>query len=57
LKKQQKIAQTTSPLTLRKETLRRLASTELNEVIGGVRIWKPVGFADDTTPIYDWVEV
>ena len=57
MKKQKKIAQTTSPLTLRKETLRRLASAELNEVIGGVRIWKPVGFADDTTPIYDWVEV
>lgn len=57
MKKQQKIAQTTSPLMLRKETLRRLDRSELNEVIGGVRIWKPVGFADDTTPIYEWVDV
>jgi len=44
-----------SPLTLRKETLRRLADSVLL-VAAGARGRIPVGFADDTTPIYSDVE-
>jgi hypothetical protein len=40
-------------LTLQTETLRRLDDSQLHRVAGGARIWKPLGFADDTTPIYD----
>ena len=47
---------TTSPFSLRKETLRRLVDSELQRVAGGARAYKPVGFADDTTPIYSEVE-
>ena len=50
MKKQKK---SSSSLTLRKETLRRLGSSELQGVAGGVRIHIPLGYADDTTPIYD----
>lgn len=41
-------------LILRKESIRQLASSGLKAVAGGVRIWKPVGLADDTTPLYAW---
>lgn len=51
-KKQMKTTPKTS-LRLRTETLRRLDDSKLQGVAGGVRIWKPVGFADDTTPIYE----
>jgi len=37
---------------LRKETLRLLGPSELQGVAGQVRIRIPVGYADDTTPIY-----
>jgi hypothetical protein len=43
-------------LALRKETLRHLDSSDLQKAAGAVRIWKPVGFADDTTPVYGWSE-
>jgi hypothetical protein len=51
-KKQLKTKQKPSPLAFRKETLRRLAEPELQGVAGGARLWRPGGFADDTTPIY-----
>jgi hypothetical protein len=41
-------------LTLQKETLRPLENSDLPAVAGGVRIWKPVGRADNTDPIYSW---
>jgi hypothetical protein len=40
-------------LTLHKETLRRLGSSELQGVAGMGRIRIPVGYAADTTPVYD----
>lgn len=43
-------------LGLKAETLRRLDGSQLSGAIGGVRIWKPVGFADDTTPVYGWAD-
>ena len=46
--------QKAKPLALRKETLRQLDAAKLQNVAAGVRIWKPVGFADDTSPIYGW---
>jgi hypothetical protein len=46
----------TTSLTFRKETLHRLDSSQLQEAAGGVRIWKPTGYAEDTTPIYYWVD-
>jgi len=52
-KKQQKA----SPLALHKETLRRLEDSELRGAVGEARGWKPVGFDDDTTPIYSYEEV
>jgi hypothetical protein len=57
MKKQQTSKPTPAPLTLRRETLRQLAGAELAGAVGGVRIWKPVGFADDTTPIYEEVDI
>jgi hypothetical protein len=41
----------TSPLSLRKETLRRLQDSELRGVAGVARVRIPIGFAEDTTPI------
>ncbi|HKH47375.1 MAG TPA: hypothetical protein VKM72_22185 [Thermoanaerobaculia bacterium] len=49
--------QKTDPLALRKETLRSLGDSELRGVDGAARMWKPVGFDDDTTPIYAYEEV
>ncbi len=43
-------------LVLRRETLRRLEASDLERVAGGLRIHIPVGFADDTTPLYRWVD-
>ena len=40
-------------LRLRRETLYRLDDRHLQDVDGGGRLRVPVGFADDTTPIYD----
>jgi hypothetical protein len=57
MKKQQTLNQKRAPLALRKETLRRLDSSELQKAAGAVRIWRPLGFADDTTPIYGWSEI
>jgi len=56
-KKQPKTRQKASPLALRRETLRSLGDSELQGVAGGARIYKPVGFDDDTTPIYSYEEV
>jgi hypothetical protein len=43
-------------LILRKETLRHLDGSELKEAAGGGRLRVPVGFADDTSPVYAWVD-
>ena len=48
--------QKTSALMLRKETLRQLEASQLQGAVGAVRMWRPVGFAEDSTPIYDWVD-
>jgi len=53
-KKQLKAKQ--SALALRRETLRLLSSSELKGVAGRARVRVPVGYADDTTPIYDEME-
>ena len=53
-KKQLKTQQKTSALTLYKETLWQLEDSELQEVAGVARMWKPLGFAEDTTPIYSY---
>jgi hypothetical protein len=52
-KKQEKAKRKTVSLKLQTETLHRLEASHLREAIGGARIWKPVGFTDDTTPIHD----
>ena len=54
--KELKTNQRTSSLALRKETLRQLEDSKLQGAVGAVRMWRPVGFAEDTTPIYDWVD-
>ncbi|HKH47376.1 MAG TPA: hypothetical protein VKM72_22190 [Thermoanaerobaculia bacterium] len=56
-KKQLKAKQKASQLALRRETLRSLGDSELRGVDGAARGWKPVGFDDDTTPIYSYEEV
>ena len=43
-------------LVLRRETLRRLETADLERVAGEGRIRIPIGWADDTTPIYSWVD-
>ena len=47
-KKQTEVTPKTS-LKLRTETLRRLDDSKLQGAVGGVRIWKPTGYYDDTT--------
>jgi hypothetical protein len=55
-KKQSKIRQQTASLTLRTETLCRLDNSQLQGVAGdGFRIRTPIGYDDDTTPIYDGI--
>ena len=56
MKKASNPKQKTTSLALRKETLRRLDNSQLQEAVGGVRMWRPLGYADDTTPIYGWVD-
>jgi hypothetical protein len=53
-KRQPKAKQKTSSLALRKETLRRLKDSELRRVAGGSRIRIPIGYAEDTTPLYSY---
>jgi len=53
---EKKTKQKVTLLALRKETLRRLEDSELRGAVGAARMWKPVGFDDDTTPIYSEVE-
>ncbi len=50
---EKKQAQKISTLTLRTETLRRLDDAHLPGVAGGGRLRVPIGFANDTTPLYD----
>lgn len=52
-KKQLEEKQKTASRMLRKETLRRLDDAQLQRAAGGARLRVPVGFADNTTPIYD----
>jgi hypothetical protein len=49
--------QKTSLLALRRETLRRLGNSELQEVAGAARVHIPLGYAEDTTPIYSYEDV
>jgi hypothetical protein len=51
-----KTRQRTMRPALRKETLRHFQTQEMSAVAGGARIWRPVGYAEDTTPIGEWVD-
>ena len=53
-KKNTKTQQKTASLGLKTETLRRLDDSQMKAVVaGGFKIRTPVGFDDNTTPIYD----
>jgi hypothetical protein len=52
----QKKQQDTNSLTLRKEPLRLIEGSKLRTALGGSRIRIPVGYADDGSPIYDWID-
>jgi hypothetical protein len=52
----QKKEKKTGVLALHRETLRLLGGSELRGVVGGGRVHIPIGYADDTTPIYSWVD-
>jgi hypothetical protein len=53
MEKKQKAKQKPTSLKLHSETLRRLDDSRLQGVAGGGRLRVPVGYADDTTPIYN----
>jgi hypothetical protein len=55
MKKNEKVAKARqgNPLPLHREDLRVLAGSELRGAVGGSRVRIPVGFAGDTTPLYD----
>lgn len=53
MKKNRLTIQQKNALTLNRETLRQLETPKLQAVAGGGRLRVPVGYADDTTPIYD----
>jgi hypothetical protein len=57
MKRKEPKAKQTSPLALRKETLRRLDDLELQGVAGAARVRIPVGFAEDTIPIYSYEDL
>ena len=57
MEKRQSKTKKTSGLTLHKETLRRLKRSELQRVAGAGRVHIPIGFADDTTPIYSYEDM
>jgi hypothetical protein len=44
----------TKPLVLRMETLQSLDGSGLRAAAGGVRIWRPLGIAENTDPLYSW---
>jgi hypothetical protein len=56
MEKRLKTNQKTSAPALRKETLRRLEEVELRAA-GAARIYVPIGRAEDTTPIYSYVDL
>ncbi|MFL6260014.1 MAG: hypothetical protein ACJ76Y_09905 [Thermoanaerobaculia bacterium] len=56
MEKNQLKTKKSSRFAFHKETLRRLEDSELQGVAGAARTYKPVGFAEDTTPIYDYVD-
>jgi hypothetical protein len=56
-KRQLKTKRKTSALALRTETLRRLEDSALQGVAGAARVHIPLGFADDTTPIYSYADL
>ena len=52
-KKKSKAQQKTASLGLKRETLHRLDDSQMKAVVaGGSRIRTPVGYDDDTAPIY-----
>jgi hypothetical protein len=51
-----KTRQKTTRPVLHKETLWHLQKSEMWVVVGGARIWRPSGYAEDTTPIGEWVD-
>jgi hypothetical protein len=57
MEKGQSKTKKTSALALRKETLWRLEDSKLQGVAGAARLWPPIGFADDTTPIYSYEDL
>ncbi|MFL6234432.1 MAG: hypothetical protein ACJ76N_14970 [Thermoanaerobaculia bacterium] len=56
MKKNELKTKHTSLPALCKETLRQLDNSELQGVAGAGRIRVPVGFNEDTTPVYDYVD-
>jgi hypothetical protein len=52
-KKPSKANPKSTSLRLQTETLRRLDDARLQGAAGGGRLRVPVGYADNTTPIYD----
>ena len=52
MEKKNSKAQKTASLGLKRETLRRLDDSQMQAVAGGGRLRVPIGYADDTTPIY-----
>jgi hypothetical protein len=55
-KKQASAKQKKAFLKLRTETLHRLEGPKLRAVVGGARLWRPLGYAEDTTPLYEEVD-
>jgi hypothetical protein len=47
----------TASLVLRKETLLQLKESDLKKVAAAARIWRPSGYAEDTTPLGEYVDV
>lgn len=52
MEKKSKATPQKAPFRLQTETLRRLDDSQMKEVAGGARLWRP-GFSDDTTSTYD----
>jgi hypothetical protein len=49
-------ARNASAIALHRETLRQLGTSELQGIRAGGRLRVPVGYADDTSPVYSYVD-